>query len=154
MERIVEVVKGSKPLTIFAKHSILDVWQVSQYVSVTYLWQSPIIIPLTVHNEVRIQTKLRCWKYSNLFSIPRLSIILSYTKLLQVYRYTEVEIASKENKELMFTRRSQRYIKCTQLTFTCSNSTTETLEKGVKYVKVNNKNPWTGSLTSFWCFYR
>ena len=27
-----------------------------------------------------------------------------------------------------------------QLTFTCSSSTIETLEKGVRYVKVNNKN--------------
>ena len=40
-----------------------------------------------------------------------------------------------------------------QLTFTCSKSTTETVEKGVKYVKVNNKKPRTTSLTSFWCFY-
>ena len=42
----------------------------------------------------------------------------------------------------------------TQLTFTCLNSTTETLEKGVKYVlKVNNKNTRMTSLTSFWCIY-
>ena len=40
-----------------------------------------------------------------------------------------------------------------QLTFTCSKSTTETLEKGVKYVKVNNKKPRTTPLASFWCFY-
>ena len=41
-----------------------------------------------------------------------------------------------------------------QLTFTCSKSTTETLEKGVKYVhKVNNKNIITTKMTSFWCFY-
>ena len=40
-------------------------------------------------------------------------------------------------------------LKDPQLTLTCSKSTIETLEKGVRYV--NNKNTMT-SLTSFWCF--
>ena len=40
-----------------------------------------------------------------------------------------------------------------QLTFTCSKLTIETLEKGVKYIQINNKNTKTMSLTSFWCFY-
>ena len=35
----------------------------------------------------------------------------------------------------------------TQLTFTCSKSTIETLEKGVKYV--NNENTRTESMTLF-----
>ena len=34
----------------------------------------------------------------------------------------------------------------TNLTFTCSNSTKETLEKDMKYFKVNNKNSRTTSL--------
>ena len=44
-------------------------------------------------------------------------------------------------------------IENTQLTFTCSKSTIETLEKGVKYVQLfNNKN--TGMTSkSFWYFY-
>ena len=36
-------------------------------------------------------------------------------------------------------------IKITQQTFTCSNSTIETLEKSVKYVQINNKNTRTTS---------
>ena len=35
--------------------------------------------------------------------------------------------------------------KTTQLTFTCSKSTVETLEKGVKYVQINTKNTRTTS---------
>ena len=31
MERCVKIVSGFKPLTIFAKPSIFDVWQVSEY---------------------------------------------------------------------------------------------------------------------------
>ena len=37
--------------------------------------------------------------------------------------------------------------------FTCSKSTIETLEKGVKYVQVNNENTRTTSMTSSWCLY-
>ena len=37
----------------------------------------------------------------------------------------------------------------TQQTVTCVKSIIETLEKGVKYVKVNNKD----SGTSFWCLF-
>ena len=40
-----------------------------------------------------------------------------------------------------------------QLTFTCSKSTIETLEKGVKYVQINHKDIKTTSMTSFWCLY-
>ena len=40
-----------------------------------------------------------------------------------------------------------------QLTLTCSKSTIETLQKGVEYVEVNNKNITIMSLTSFCCFY-
>ena len=40
----------------------------------------------------------------------------------------------------------------TQLTFTCSKSPIEALEKGVKYVQSYKKNTRTTSLTSFWCF--
>ena len=41
----------------------------------------------------------------------------------------------------------------TQLTFTCSNSTIETLKSCVKYVQSNNKNTRTTLLTSNWRFY-
>ena len=40
-----------------------------------------------------------------------------------------------------------------QLTFTCSKSTMETLEKVWHMFRVNNKNIRTTSLTSFWCVY-
>ena len=43
-------------------------------------------------------------------------------------------------------------IENTQLAFTCSKSTIEALEKGVKYIQINNKHTRTMSLTSFWCF--
>ena len=46
-----------------------------------------------------------------------------------------------------------KYKNDTQLTLTCSKSTIEALEKGVKYVQVNNKNTRMTSMTSFWCFY-
>ena len=36
MERFADVINGFQPLTIFAKHSILDVWQGSEYFSVLY----------------------------------------------------------------------------------------------------------------------
>ena len=36
----------------------------------------------------------------------------------------------------------------TQLTLICSKSTIETLEKGAKYVQVNNKNTRTTSMSS------
>ena len=39
----------------------------------------------------------------------------------------------------------------TQLTFTCLNSTIETLEQGVKYV--NNESTRMTSKTLFWCIY-
>ena len=49
---------------------------------------------------------------------------------------------------LKVTTDSKNSTLATQLTFTCLNSTTETLEKGVKYVlKVNNKNNRMTSLT-------
>ena len=41
----------------------------------------------------------------------------------------------------------------TKLAFTCPKSTIETLKKGDKMFKVDNKNNRTSSLTSFWCFY-
>ena len=41
----------------------------------------------------------------------------------------------------------------TQLTFTCSKPTIETIEKGVNMLKVNHKITRTMSMTSFWCFY-
>ena len=37
---------------------------------------------------------------------------------------------------------------------TCPNSTTETLVKGVRYVKSYSKNTRTMSMTLFWCPYR
>ena len=40
----------------------------------------------------------------------------------------------------------------TQLTFTCSKSTIETVKKGMKYVKVNNKT-LERLMTSFLCLY-
>ena len=40
----------------------------------------------------------------------------------------------------------------TQITFTCSNSTIETVKKVWNMFKFNNKNTRTLSLTSFWCF--
>ena len=40
-----------------------------------------------------------------------------------------------------------------QVTFPCSKSAIETLEKGVNMFKVNNKNSKTTSLTPFWCFF-
>ena len=39
-------------------------------------------------------------------------------------------------------------VKDTQLTLICSKSTIETLEKGAKYVQVNNKNTRTTSMSS------
>ena len=41
----------------------------------------------------------------------------------------------------------------TQLAFISSKTTTETLEKGWKMFKVNNKNTRTTLMTSFWYFY-
>ena len=41
----------------------------------------------------------------------------------------------------------------TQQTFVCLKSTTETVEKGVKYVKRNTKNTRTKSMTLFSCLY-
>ena len=40
-----------------------------------------------------------------------------------------------------------------QPAFTCSKLTIETLEQGVKYVKVTIKNTRRTSITPFWCFY-
>ena len=40
----------------------------------------------------------------------------------------------------------------TELTLICSKSIVEALEKGVKYVQINNKNTRMTSVTSFWCF--
>ena len=40
-----------------------------------------------------------------------------------------------------------------QQIFTCLKSAIETLEKCVKYVKVNNKDTRITSVTSFWCLY-
>ena len=40
----------------------------------------------------------------------------------------------------------------TQPAFTCSNSTIETIEKGVNMFNVSNKNTSTASMRSFWCF--
>ena len=46
------------------------------------------------------------------------------------------------------------FIQTSHLTFTCSKSTIETLEKGVKYGRSYNENVRTTSLmTSFWCFF-
>ena len=36
--------------------------------------------------------------------------------------------------------------------FFCSKAPIGTLEKGVKYVEINDKNTRTTSMTSFWCF--
>ena len=41
----------------------------------------------------------------------------------------------------------------TQLAFTCSKLTIETLEQGVKYVRSNNKDARRMLMTSFWCLY-
>ena len=41
----------------------------------------------------------------------------------------------------------------TQSAITCSKLTIETLEQGVKYVKVNNKDTRTTPIASFWCLY-
>ena len=37
MKHFVEIVNGFQPLTIFPKHSVLDVWQGSEYVSACHL---------------------------------------------------------------------------------------------------------------------
>ena len=47
-------------------------------------------------------------------------------------------------KEIQF-----NFYKSTQQTFTCSKSKIETPEKGVKYVKFNNKNTTMTPLASF-----
>ena len=50
----------------------------------------------------------------------------------------------------------QKNFVSSQLKFTCSKPTIETLKKGVKYVNnksVNNNNNRTKSVTSLWCFY-
>ena len=36
MERFAKIVNSSKPSTIFSKHSILDIWQWSEYVPEQY----------------------------------------------------------------------------------------------------------------------
>ena len=43
MENFAKIVNGWKPLTIFAKHSILDVWQDSEYVF-DQPWKNPVIL--------------------------------------------------------------------------------------------------------------
>ena len=40
-----------------------------------------------------------------------------------------------------------------QPVFTCSKSAIDTLEQGVKYVKINDKDTITTSMTSVWCLY-
>ena len=44
------------------------------------------------------------------------------------------------------------YGETTQVVFSCSESAIEALEKGVKYVQINNKNTRKTSLTLF-CFF-
>ena len=56
-------------------------------------------------------------------------------------------LGSKLHPSLLFTETDTK----TQLIFNCS--TEETLEKGVKFFKINFKKTRTTSLTSFWCFY-
>ena len=50
---------------------------------------------------------------------------------------------------------SRNYVPISQYqqTFICSKPTIKTLEKGVKYVKVNDKDTRTTSMTSYWCLY-
>ena len=43
--------------------------------------------------------------------------------------------------------------KTTQLTFTCSNLTKETLEQGKNMFRVNNKDIRKTALALFWCLY-
>ena len=38
IERFVKIVNGFKPLTIFARCSVLDVWQSSEYTIGNYMW--------------------------------------------------------------------------------------------------------------------
>ena len=56
-------------------------------------------------------------------------------------------------KHKIYMINSPKYVSSSLLTFPCSKSTIETLEKSVKYVQSNNKNTRTTSMTSFWCFY-
>ena len=46
-----------------------------------------------------------------------------------------------------------QYLVAAQQTFTCSNSTIKTLERGVNLFKVYNKDTRTTSMTSFRCLY-
>ena len=55
--------------------------------------------------------------------------------------------------EFLFIRTKTFGKRPSQLTFTCSKSTTKTLKKLWNMFKVNNKNTRTTPLTSFSCFY-
>ena len=68
---------------------------------------------------------------------------LSKTSQLPINRYDIVETFSCNSASE----------ECTQLTFTCSKSWIEALEKAWNMFKVNNTNTRTTSLTSFRCFY-
>ena len=58
MERFGEIVNGFLPLTIFAKRTILDIWQSSQYASNTLIAQSFI----ELHNLFMSCTYSKCVK--------------------------------------------------------------------------------------------
>ena len=79
-----------------------------------------------------------------------------------MYIYVQIEFSLPshfiKNKHIETTHKpwSKYYYDNTisQLTFTCSKLTIETLEKGVKkYSKLTIKTPERRQMTSFWCFY-
>ena len=79
------------------------------------------------------------------------------TKLLDLFSCWSVIICTKFGRQTK--NRSKLNINycrisvSSQLIFTCSKSTIETVEKGVNMFKFNNKNTRMTSMTSFWCFY-
>ena len=97
-------------------------------------------------------TRFLVWKpYLYLTSHTYLTTYLTYhtTSLTDLYFNKKFE---QENKSFYKSISKSIHIDTSQLKFTCSKSTIETLVKSVKYVQSNNKDTTT-PMTSFWCFY-
>ena len=74
-------------------------------------------------------------------------LVLSFLRVIKISPYLKEHLWQEETFSGCYR------VEDNQLTFTSSKPTVETLEKGVKYVQSNNKNTWTMSMRSFWCFY-
>ena len=97
-------------------------------------------------------TRFLVWKpYLYLTSHTYLTTYLTYhtTSLTDLYFNKKFE---QEKKSLYKSISKSIRIDTSQLVFTCSKSTIETLEKSVKYVQSSKKDTTT-PMTSFWCFY-